>query len=54
MRCPSCHHEDRDEELRTLLEVVPQQIFVLGPDTLAAVQVEQETTIESGATRGGA
>jgi formate hydrogenlyase transcriptional activator len=32
VRCPSCHHEVLDDGLRTLLEVVPQQIFVLGPD----------------------
>jgi hypothetical protein len=32
MHCPSCHHEVHDEELETLLGVVPQQIFVLGAD----------------------
>jgi len=31
MRCPSCH-QVRDEELERLLEMVPQQIFVLGAD----------------------
>jgi len=31
MRCPTCE-EVRNEELETLLERVPQQIFVLGPD----------------------